>query len=101
MHLQAVLETLAPGASQGPRMQTRMPATLTAKQMWMMAAASCDAATEVFEDGECTCRPGFGDFGSGCVAEVPGCTNPDAGNFNSQANVDDGSCMCSCSCSLF
>ena len=61
----------------------------------------CNAATEVFEDGECTCRPGFGDFGSGCVARVAGCTNPDAGNFNSQANVDDGSCMCSCSCSLF
>ena len=53
----------------------------------------CDAATEVFEDGECTCRPGFGDFGSGCVAEVSGCMNPDAGNFDSQANVDDGSCV--------
>ena len=55
-----------------PGCTNRMPATLTAKQMWTMAAASSAAATEVFEAGECTCRPGFGDFGSGCVGSRDG-----------------------------
>jgi len=32
-------------------------------------------------------------YQKGCIWEFPGCTNPDAINYNPSANVDDGSCI--------
>ena len=32
-------------------------------------------------------------YQKGCIWEFPGCTNPDAINYNPSANIDDGSCI--------
>ena len=36
--------------------------------------------------------------GDGCFDDIPGCTDPNASNYNSSATTDDGSCSYDCIC---
>lgn len=49
------------------------------------------AATYTFDNGTFS-TASFGINSEGCVAEVAGCTDPSATNYNASATIDDGSC---------
>jgi len=64
-------------------------------------AASGTLTIQIISDGSASCADGFADingafgaeFNISCEFPIPGCTNPDASNYDPSANIDDGSCQ--------
>ena len=58
-------------------------------------AGVCDFPEVFWEDCDGNCLEGYDEDGNGiCDPEdVPGCTNPDAVNYNPNATVDNGTCI--------
>lgn len=57
----------------------------------LVAATSNDATND-----DNNCFPHDGTASNCCIEQVPGCTEPNAFNYNASANVDDGTCRNPC-----
>jgi hypothetical protein len=66
--------------------------SLNGKTFYASPSNETGALTITFETDASVVRPGFS-IEISCVTYGPGCTNPDATNYSSQANIDDGSCI--------